>query len=201
MELRDYIKLYWAQRWLIGSMMLVATAAAFIAAAVQPVRYAASEGFAVTRINAEATPDYQYDGYYALQAADIFSQTVVSWFDTASVVNDIYTEAKLDPEADSLSALTSRFHVKRYSAQNIVVRFTERTEKRAQAVAQAVSTVLKNRTASLNQDAAGKSLYEIIGSEAAIAPSRPNAWVYAGIALVLSFVFGVGVAAFRHYLR
>lgn len=201
MELRDYLKMYWQQRWLIGVIMVVATATAFIVAATQPVRYASSESFAINRINPESTPDYQYDGYYALQAVDLFSQTVVSWFDTPSVIAEIYRQAKLDPETEALDRLPGRFQVKRYSAQNIVVRFTERTEDRAATLATAVSAVLQARTQALNQDPQGRPLFEIIGSTPVVAPAQPNPWVYAGLALVLSFGLGLLLAAARHYLR
>lgn len=201
MELRDYLKLYWAQRWLIGTLAVVLAATAFIVTATQPVRYAASESFAVNRINPEATPDYQYDGYYALQAADIFSKTVESWFATPSFLNSIYSAAQVDPEIESITTLPARFNVKRYSAQNIVVRFTERTQERAEKVAQAVASVLMERTAALNRDPQDRPLYEVIGSNSVIAPTQPNPWLYGVISLVIGFGLGLFVAAARHYLR
>lgn len=201
MEFRDYLKMYWSQRWLIGIVMALATATTFIVASSQPVRYESSESFAINRINPEPTADYQYDGYYALQAVDLFSQTVVSWFDTPSAIAEIYQQAQLDPEIDALSKLPSRFHVKRYSAQNIVVRFTERSEQRAHDVAAAVKAVLQNRSQTLNQDAQGRPIFEINGSTAVVSPSQPNPWLYASVALVLSFGLGLLLAAARHYLR
>lgn len=201
MELRDYLKLYWAQRWIIGGIAVVLAATAFILTATQPVRYASSESFAVNRINPESTPDYQYDGYYALQAVDIFSKTVESWFETPSFLNGIYGAAQVDPEIESITTLPSRFSVKRYSAQNIVVRFTERTQERAEKVSHAVANVLMERTSELNRDPQGRPLYEVIGSNSVIAPTQPNPWLYGVIGLFVGFGLGLFVAAARHYLR
>jgi hypothetical protein len=78
-----------------------------------------SVSFAVNRINSQSTAEYQYDGYYALQAADLFAQTVVSWFSTPSVLREVYDQASMDPEITTVSSLANRFKVKKYSAQNI----------------------------------------------------------------------------------
>ncbi len=201
MELRDYLKVYWSQRWLIGSIVLVATVAAYVVTATQPVRTGVSVSYAVNRVNKEATPDYQYDGYYALQATDLFAQTVVSWFSTPSVLQEMYGRANLDSEIQSVDSLPSRFRVKKYSAQNIVVRFTERDEARAQALVRGMAGVMGERTSQLNRSADNKSIFEVVGSTPVIAPAQPNPWLYAGAVLVLSFGLALLVAAARHYLR
>ena len=201
MELRDYLKIYWQQRWLIGLVVLVATATTFIVTASKPERTGVSESYAVNRLAQEATADYQYDGYYALQAVDLFSQTVVSWFLTPSVLQEMYQQANLDPEIASLNNLPSRFSVKRYSAQNIVIRFTESTPARAEKIAAAVRSVMESRAAKLNLTPEGKPLFEIVASLPVISPVKPNPWVFAAVALVLSMGLGMGIAVGRHYLR
>lgn len=201
MEARDYLKLYLSHGRLILGIMTVATVVTVVVAASQPVRQTASISLAVNRINSEATPDYQFDGYYALQAVELFSQTVVSWFDTPSLLHEIYTRAKVDPELESLNGLTNRFRVKRYSPQNIVVRLTERNETRARQLADALPPVLEERADRLNQDPTGKPLFEIVSATPVIAPSRPNILLAAGLALVLGFGLALLVVAGRHYLR
>lgn len=201
MELRDYLRLYWKQRRLLLTVIVVAAAVAYVTAATRPVRYAASESFAVNRINQESTADYQYDGYYALQAADLFSQTVVSWFSTPSVLTEMYAAAKVDPEITAVNTLARRFKVKRYSAQNIVVRFSERNEDRATRVVAAVRRVMEDKAARLNQTSGGKALFEIIGTAPVIAPVRPNAWLMAGLAAAVALFAGLLLVAGREYLR
>lgn len=201
MELRDYIKIYWQQRWLILLLVVVATAATWVFASSQPTRYGSSQAFAINRINRDTTPDYQFDGYYALQAADLFSQTVVSWFSTPSVLGEVYHEANIDPAIESLNSLPSRFKVKKYSAQNIVVRVTETSQTRVTKVAAAVKLVMEQKAAQLNQNPDGKSQFTIVGSDPIIAPVRPNAWLASLVALILSSGVSLFIAAARHYLR
>lgn len=201
MDFRDYLHIYWRQRWLILGLTLTAAVAAYLVAATRPVMTAVSMSFAINRTNKEATSQYQYDGYYALQAADLFAQTVVSWFSTPSVLREVYDQANLDPEIRSLNSLLARFSVKKYSAQNIVVKFKERTRQRAETVAAAMKVVMEAKASRLNQAADGKSLFEIVASPAVVAAARPNGWLPGGVALVLGFALSLFVAAARHFLK
>ncbi len=200
-EFRDYLNMYWRQRLMIAIVVVVATIATWVTASAQPVRYAASESFAINRINRQNTTAYQYDDYYALQAADLFAQTVVSWFSTPSILQEAYVKANLDPMIDSVNSLPSRFKVRKYTAQNIVVRFTETTQDRADKLATSIRQVIEARSATLNQNPDGKSIFEIIGADAVVARSRPNALLLSAAALVLSLGAGLLLAALRHYLR
>lgn len=201
MELRDYMKVHWSQRWMILTMVLVASGAAAIVAGTRPEQTGVSVSFAINRTNREVTTQYQYDGYYALQAADLFAQTVVSWFSTPSVLREVYEHAQLDPEIQSLNSLPSRFKVRKYSAQNIVVRFNERTPERATKVAESLKQVMEEKATRLNQTADGKSIFEIVGATPVSAPSRPNIGFIVAITAVLSFALALFVSAARHYLR
>jgi len=201
MELRDYLTMYWRQRWLIVTMVVVATLTTYLVASTRPVQSGVSTSFAVNRVNREITPDYQFDGYYALQAADLFAQTVVSWFSTPAILQEIYQEANLDPASKSIDTLPSRFHVKKYSAQNIVVRFTERTPQRAEQVAVAMNTVLTERTEQLNQTADNKSLFALVATKPVVADAKPNPWLFSAAAAVVGLGLALLTAAGRQYLR
>lgn len=201
MELRDYIHVYWKQRWIIIGLVLVACVTAAVVAQTRPIQTGVSVSYAINRTNRVATTQYEYDGYYALQASDLFAQTVVSWFSTPSFLQEVYQQANLDPEIQSLNSLPSRFSVRKYSAQNIVVRFNERNEERAKGVAQYLGSVMEKKAESLNQSSDGKSLFAIVAGVPVIAPARPNMALILGVTAVLSFALGLFYAAARQYMR
>lgn len=201
MELRDYIHVYWKQRRLIALIVIVVTGVALAVAATRPERTGVSLSFSINRTNREATTQYQYDGYYALQASDLFAQTVVSWFSTPSVLLEVYEHANIDPQIQSMNSLPSRFSVRKYSAQNIVVKFTETDTTRAGSIATSVADVLEQKAALLNQTSDNKALFEIIGGSPVVAPSRVNLPLVGVTAAVLSFALALFVVATRQYLR
>jgi uncharacterized protein involved in exopolysaccharide biosynthesis len=199
-ELRDYLRSYWKQRWLIGGLVAVTMIVTYATAAVQPTKYAVTQSFAINRADKQSTPDYQYDGYYALQAADLFAQTVVSWFQTPPILQQIYTSANLDIEAQTANDLPARFKVKKYSAQNIVVRFQESTPERAKTLAAAVKKDLEQRSEGLNQSADGHSVFTIVGQEPTYNDARPPMALLLSAAFVVSAGCALLIAALRQYL-
>lgn len=147
--------------------------------------YTTSIAFTVNRINKQATPDYQFDGYYALQASDLFSETVVSWFLTPSVIVDIYDTAGVDPRVTSLSSLTSRFKIKKFSSQNLVVKFTEATQADATKIGSAVITTVEAKAAELNQTADRKALFEVVGGKPVTVHDSKQVLLVGAVGLVI----------------
>ena len=199
-ELRDYLFSYWKQRWLIGGMVAVTVLTTWITASVQPTRYAVTQSFAINRADRQTTPDYQYDGYYALQAADLFAQTVVSWFQTPPILQQMYSEANLSIDAPTANDLPGRFKVKKYSAQNIVVRYQESTPERAKTLAGAIKKDLEQRASGLNQSADGHSVFAVVGQEPTYNDARPPMMILMAGAFILSAGFAFLLAALRQYL-
>ncbi len=101
----------------------------------------------------------------------------------------------------TINSLPARFSVKKYSAQNIVVRYTESNDERAAKVSEALATVMENTTKDLNETSPGKALFEIVSGPPVIAPAKPNYILVVGVTAVLSLALGLFVAAARHYLR
>ncbi|MEK7632127.1 MAG: hypothetical protein AAB445_04710 [Patescibacteria group bacterium] len=165
MQILSTLRLAWRYKTLLLIVLLVPPVLAAIFALNRPETYTTSIAFTVNRINKQPTPDYQFDGYYALQASDLFSETVVSWFLTPSVIVEIYDAAGVDPQVTSLGALTSRFKIKKYSSQNLVVKFTESSEAVAGKIGTAVIATVEAKAAELNQSADRKALFEVVGAK------------------------------------
>lgn len=165
MHILATLRLAWRYKTLLIVTLLVPPIIAAIFAMQRPETYTTSIAFTVNRINKQPTPDYQFDGYYALQASDLFSETVVSWFLTPSVIVDIYDRAGVDPRVTSLGSLTSRFKIKKYSSQNLVVKFTEGSQDTAVKIGDAVITTVESKAAELNQTADRKALFEVVGGK------------------------------------
>lgn len=180
---------------------LLAGLAALIYSLRQPLKYETSISFAANRINQGPTNAYEYDGYYAIQAADLFSQTVVSWFSTPSVLKEVYERAGVDTKQHALNDLTHRFSTKKFAAQNIVVTFSEASESRAQQIAQAVIETMQTRAAALNQASDKKALFELVGTKPLIVPTKPNVPLMTFGGLLAGFLAALSVVSLTAYLR
>lgn len=199
MELRESIGIF-KRRWILAVVLfVVVVGGAFAWSYTRPKHYTTSISFAVNTVASTQANEYQYGGYYALQAADLFSQTVVSWLQTPSVLVSIYSRANLPTDVNSLSSLTSRFKTKKYSAQNIVVTYSSPTESEAHKLATALSTEISTRTASLNQNAQNKSQFEVVAGDPVVVLAHPNPVLIAAASAVVALTLILFLVPFVEY--
>ena len=188
-------------RWFIIIVTIIALAASLAFSFLKPVYYDTSISFSINRTNEQETSDYQYDGYYAIQASDLFSQTVMSWLLTPSVLLEIYEKANIDPQISSIENLTSRFKTKKYSPQNVVVRYKERDRQTADKIAQAIITVVEEKASAAIQSSDQEAFFEVVGSKPVIVERKPIIWLNILIGLLGGFVVSLLAAYTVEYLR
>jgi capsular polysaccharide biosynthesis protein len=191
MVLKEYLNVVKKYLVLVVAIVLVSALASFFLSFYRPITYDASISFAVNRINKEKTPDYQYDGYYAIQASDLVSQTVVSWFATPSVVLEIYNQAGLSPAFESLDKFATLFHTKKYSGQNIGVKFNMADKLSAEKISNAAVTLIADKVANLNKNSDNQALFEIVASPPVIVENKANALLITLIGLVTGLILGL----------
>lgn len=184
----------WRYRYLIIGLTLVGLIAGVAVARLVPEKFDTSISFAINRIHQQSTTEYQFDGYYAIQASDLFSQTVLSWFVTPSVLLEIYERAGTDPQVSSIEELTSRFKAKKYSAQNIVIRFHERDRETAEKISTALIEVIEERGSVANTIGEESSLFEVQGATPVIISARPLVWLSGLVGMVSSCILALLIA-------
>lgn len=201
MEFRDY--LFYLRKHLFTVIVVTAlvTVATVLVSWSRPVQYDASLSFAVERVNKQQTTEYQFDGFYEIQAADLFSQTVISWFLTPSVLFEIYDRADLDPEIGSLDRFANRFKTRKYSPQNIVVRFQEDSREKAEKLSNAIISVVEEKAVHLNRTEEGNSLFNVVGETPVIVESRPNVAVNGIVAFVAGLMLSLVTLGMLRYLK
>lgn len=187
--------------WVIIFITLLVGASTFVWAKMTPKVYRTSISFAVNRINKQDTAEYQFDGYYAIQASDLFSQTVVSWFYTPSFILEVYDTAGITPKIESLEKFTAQFKTKKYSAQNIVVTYPERDRDTAQKIADGIVVNLDQRTRDLNQSSDQKALFEVVGSKPVIVEQPSDTVTKTLLGLLVGLVAALGIVYLVRYFR
>ncbi|MFH1235377.1 MAG: hypothetical protein V1685_00360 [Parcubacteria group bacterium] len=180
----------WQYRVLICIVTLVVAGSALAFALLSPVKFDTSISFSIDRVSIQETSAYQYDGYYAIQAADLFSQTILSWFLTPSVLLEIYDYADIDPGLTTIEELTTRFKAKKYSAQNVVVRYVERDRATAEKIASALTTVIEERAATSNQTAQQESVFAVSGAIPVITEKSPSPLFTGIVGLIAGILLG-----------
>jgi hypothetical protein len=160
-------------RFIILSALVGAVVASALAA-VWPTRYRVSLALTIDQRPRAAAAEYDYDGYYALRATELFADTVIGWLAMPTVISDVYAKAGLAPSEEESMRLTRQFNAKRYSSQSVLVRFDGKDRALAATVAKAVGDVIAARAAELQRNAKGEPLFEVRPSHPIIAESSPS---------------------------
>lgn len=189
-----------ARYYVLALVAVAAGVAWFVSWSANP-HYAASLSLTVNRVNKKTTADYEYDGYYAIQASDLVAQTVLSWFLTPSTLLEFYERAGIDAHITSLSGAVSRFRARKYAAQNIVVQFSDPERDRVEKLAIAIGEVVQERGEALNKDAEGKAIFDVVPAKAVIVERRPNVPLTVAAAAVIALLIGLVSVAAVSYLR
>ena len=169
-------------------------------ASAAPPRVKASLSFTVSEQARQETADYAYDGYYALRAAELVSDTMISWLSTPSVLKEIYAEAGLGlTEEETLAAAGRAFRAKKFSSQNVVATFSASDEDAARKLAAAAASVLGARAEGLVLSSKGDSLFRVYASSPVVAraatPPRAAGAAGAFLGAFLGFAFAYAVRA------
>ena len=196
MELKDHFKIIKKAGWFILLFSLGVALAAFIFTNNQPEKYKASIAFDINMVNRPATDEYQYGSYYDLKGAEIFSQHVISWFLTPSVTAEIYEKADIGYEVTSYSSFTNRFKARQYSAQNVVISYTDVYEPNAKKLADAIVEVVEDKTGASAKDVENRSQWKAEAAKIMIIKSSNPI----GIVTALGFISGLIISICLVYL-
>lgn len=178
--------------WRVAVLLaLVGAVAGLVIASALPTRWSVATAYTINQRQRQAADKaYSYDGYYALEAAQLFTDTLIGWFATPSVAVDIYREAGLPLTDVEAAKAASGFRSKRFSSQIVTVRFSADTKDDAQKLASAAAKVITQKTAALNLDEKGASLFTVEAAEPVIAPAKLRPPLAAGLGLLLGAFLG-----------
>lgn len=201
MELKDYLKILNRHKTMIVVLTLLIALAFWLFASYQPVVYDTSIAFNINRTAKQKTTDYQYDGYYAIQASNLFAQTIMSWLMTPSFLLEIYQQAGVEPNIDYLDKFANRFETKKFSPQNVAVRFKERDEATAQKISQSIIKTIEAKAVESNKTSEGDSLFSVIGSQPVIVPYKMDIKIVTAVGLIVGLLLSCFLAYLIWYFK
>ncbi len=144
---------------------------------------------------------YEYDGYYALQATDLFSQTLAGWLTAPDFVAKIFRAARIPQERLSVRRLAQVFTVRRLSGQLVELRLHARSESEAQEMLEAIRDAVRERTVRFNEEGQSTVKFRVATNEPLLVPVQRSIPLRALIAAVVTFIVAVNVLVIWDMLR
>ena len=198
MELRDYLKIIGKYKIVFWTILILCGLSAMIWTKIQPTSYLASTTFTVNKSSALKQKDvnyYLYDNYYNVQSAGLFSQIVTTWFESPSLVTDVYNKAGITVPNVSQKNLSKTFKAVRTEPATINVSISGTNKDDLTKLLNAAAVVLQEKTDDLNKS--GENIYDIAKFTPVVSNDSPNLalntiiGLFAGLLLGIVIILGV----------
>ncbi len=150
---------YW---WLILLSVVIVLGGIVIANKISKVSYDGSTTLILKQMVAgpEEGQDYKYDGFYTIQANQMFSDSVETWLEAPDFVKLIFDRANLSAP-EGMNALKGVFDFDKVISQSVAVRLNRGSADEVKQILEAMIQVMKEKTESLLVDKNSKPLFTI----------------------------------------
>lgn len=190
MELKNHWQIIKKYRWLIPTVAVILMLAGFLIGLPQQAKFETTISFDIYPLGDSGTPE---DNYYSLQGSRLVGDTLMSWTLTPDVVNSIFTESNIAPAEHNID-LENYFHAKRYSPQNVVIKFTSNDKQMAEKLADNLTQIFQKKSAELKG-------FQISPSEPIMIDKKVNPKLYGGIGLIVGIFSGVILSYLLWYFK
>lgn len=198
LEYLKIIKKYYQLIILFSVLLAVAT---FFFTVRQPARFSSSLSLLVSNNQVQETSDYRFDGYYEVQATDLFSNTVEAWFRSPEVVSAIYEKARVNLDRSNIKELTKMFRSEKLAPHYVEVRYKTNSETESKQIALAIDNVLAEKTRSLREVSENETSFSVKGGAPVTVLTKPPVFINTITALVMGLFLGFLIGIIKEYLK
>lgn len=150
-----------------------------------------SSSILTVQANRENTEQYQYGGYYSIQASDLFINTILGWIKSPNLVTEIYKKSDIPFDETKIKSLGKKIYARKVPPQNIVLNVTHANKGEAEKLTTSTIGLIKERTGQLALVGNSSTNFEIIGSDPIITTISPNLPFNSIIAFIVSVILSL----------
>jgi capsular polysaccharide biosynthesis protein len=201
MELKEYLRIFKKEKNTISTAVLALLVLVLVFTGLKGVSYENDMLLLISRSGTQNTPDYKYDGYYAVQASDVFADNVSQWLASASVASEIYSRAKAESEMRSLKDFSKAFKADKLSSQYVRVRYGTKDKETATNLAHAMTDVLQEKADMLAASSTEQISFKVIYSDPLSVESKNDPLLNGVLAIAGGLFLGIFLALGKNYLQ
>lgn len=149
----------------------------------------------------ETVPEYQFDGYYALQATDLFAATLARWATTSEVIVAAYSAAGIDSPTDDPRALGRSVAAVKSAPQLVEVTVRGKQRDEVERLAVGLRRVMEQNVARYHDEGIPALHFRVVATEPWVGTTRLSASVIVSAVFIFTFLFGVNGVLLLESLR
>ena len=201
MELKEVLILLQKNLRLLIAAAVFGAIALFLFAKVYPVSYKAIVTMYIQRVPEKAENVYSYDGYYAGQAAESYTDTVKGLVGTLDITKRAAEIADLPTDAIFIKNLAKKIKIAKSAPQLVEVTVSLEDREQAKKLALGLAQAASERARLLNQEGDKNLTINIINPDPLVEKSVFNPYLFSLIGALTSFLLVLILICFKDYLK
>ncbi len=188
-----YIKQFWKA---LPLLLLVSFFAGFIAYVVSSrieTTYEAHFSYLVALSAREEVEEYRFDGYYALQATDLFSRTLAQWLVAPETIARAFNDAGLELPNGGAGALARFVRADQTSPQLVQVTARGKSRLDAEILAEGVRVVIQRNIEEYHDVGIPAVSFRVVATDEWVGMKRVSVSVITISVFVFTFFFSLNV--------
>ena len=203
MELREYFRIIGKYKFAFWAVIIVLTLGAFLFTKMQHKSYLASTTITVNKASAMKQSQvnyYLYDNYYNVQSSSLFSMIVTSWFDSPSLIKEIYTKGGVHLPDISQKKLSKTFKAARVEPATIHLSLTGSDQDDIGKLIKSATSVVQDKTNELGRSDR-ENVYDIVTFDPIVSETTPNLLLNTLIGLIAGVLIGAVATLVIEYFK
>lgn len=187
-------------------LLLVASFVAAImaygaAGAVSP-SYQVHFSYLVSLRDREPSEAFRFDGYYALQATDLFAATLASWAKTPEIIVAAHQQARLTVATQDPRSVAQLVQAQKTAPQLVEIVVKQPTEEQAKALAQGLQRVMETEVARYHEQGIPALAFKVVPTQPWVGRPRVAANIIAMAVFAIVLIIGINsillIESFKH---
>lgn len=163
--LDHYVKVIKKRLGLILLISVVAGVVALVVAKQAEPQHQVHFSYIVSLASRDPGAVYRFDGFYALQATDLFTATLASWASTPETLVAAYREAGVELPSDDPRTLTRAVRAEKAAPQLVAVTVRDTEASEAQRLAQGLQRVMERNVARYNTEGVPDVTFQVVTTD------------------------------------
>lgn len=185
-------------------VLIISFVAAMVAAAAAQALAPAPEvhfSYLVSLRQREDAAQYRFDGYYALQATDLFAATLASWVHTPEIIAAAYQQAGLVLTDRDPRSVQAAITATKSSPQLVEVTVRQPIEADAQKLATGLQAVMNEEVAAYHAQGIPAVTFGVVATTPWVGQRAVATRVVTAAAFIFVFIAALNVVLFQASLR
>lgn len=202
MELKHYLTTLQKHTKAILGVAALLTVAVGVVSAYWPTRYRSELTVYVQRVPEDPPAgDYTYDGFYAQQAAEAYTDTVEGFLQSRDILRQALAASSLKTDPAMVRAVEKQLEVEKVAPQLINVALTMETQTKATTLIKEIAAATKERTKTLNQQENEAMVIGLVNPNPLESTVKPWLELNVLVGFLGGLMLATGGVLFKEYLE